>query len=125
MLNRKLFAVYHSDPPHFVVRPQQYYQAETHKSVTMHCTAEGSPRPTLEWRKVGGGGEFPSVDRSLEDEGNLTIVNLSREDSGVYECIARNIATSIIASTTLLVEIGRSWLGYFKGFWFFFVQQCD
>ena len=41
-----------SDPPHFVVRPKQYYQAEVYDSVTMHCTAEGSPKPTMTWRKV-------------------------------------------------------------------------
>ena len=54
------------------------------------------------------GDELPSMRRLLEDEGNLTIANLSREDHGVYECIAQNIATSIIASTTLLVELGES-----------------
>jgi len=36
--------------------------------------------------------------------GNLTVVQLSREDEGVYECIASNHIASVITSTLLIVE---------------------
>ncbi len=41
-----------SDPPFFIVRPQQYYQRQPTQSVTMPCVAEGDPKPDLTWRKV-------------------------------------------------------------------------
>jgi len=49
-------------------------------------------------------GEFPPSTRTLQDIGNLTIVQLGREDQGVYECIASNIVTRIITATLLIVQ---------------------
>jgi len=47
---------------------------------------------------------FPPSTKTLTEAGNLTVVQLSREDAGVYECIASNHIASVITSTLLIVE---------------------
>lgn len=49
-------------------------------------------------------GKFPPSTRTLQNVGNLTIVQLTREDQGVYECLATNVVTSIITATLLVVQ---------------------
>ena len=109
-LHKKLIKLKHdatcfslvSDPPYLETRPRQYYQSLLGERVTMHCVAMGNPKPEVTWRKVEG--LFPSQRKSMIREGNLTIVDLSREDQGRYECVATNVVASVIAATTLLVE---------------------
>jgi len=40
----------------------------------------------------------------MSDAGNLTVVQLSKEDGGVYECIASNHIATVITSTLLIIE---------------------
>ena len=47
---------------------------------------------------------FPPSTKTLTETGNLTVVQLSREDEGVYECIASNHIASVVTSTLLIVE---------------------
>ena len=49
-------------------------------------------------------GEFPSTTRTLQEVGNLTIVHLNENDSGLYECIASNFVADIIATALLVVH---------------------
>ena len=48
-------------------------------------------------------GPFPSTTKTLDDAGNLTIVHLSDEDKGTYECIATNVVTSIVTTALLII----------------------
>ena len=41
------------DPPGFNPRPEQYYYAQVGKEVTLVCGGEGTPKPTVTWRRVG------------------------------------------------------------------------
>ena len=47
---------------------------------------------------------FPPKNRVERSGGNLTIVNLDKEDHGTYECVAKNVVTSVITSTLLIIE---------------------
>ena len=49
-------------------------------------------------------GKFPSTTKTLQDGGNLTIVNLNLDEQGVYECIAWNVLTTIITTTLLIIQ---------------------
>ena len=49
-------------------------------------------------------GTFPSTTKTLQDKGNLTIVNLGKEDYGTFECVATNIVTSVITTSLLIIE---------------------
>lgn len=40
------------EPPSFLVKPAEFYKASLNGIVKMACEATGSPRPTVEWRKV-------------------------------------------------------------------------
>ena len=102
VLECSIFLAVFSEPPFFDVRPSEYYQGLLSDRVVMHCVARGSPTPEVTWRKVEG--LFPSSRKTMVVGGNLTIVDLSVEDQGRYECVATNVVASIIAGTTLLVE---------------------
>ena len=47
-------------------------------------------------------GTFPI--HTSRSDGNLTINSLTKIDDGVYECIAKDRYTSIIASTLVIIE---------------------
>jgi len=49
-------------------------------------------------------GAFPSIRRTLQEEGNLTLARLEIVDSGLYECVATNSVASVITPTRLIVE---------------------
>ena len=63
---------------------------------TFTCEATGYPIPNVTWHRVDGPliDEVSMSDNILTGEGsvitNLTITNASREDTGVYICIANN-----------------------------------
>jgi len=54
------------------------------------------------WSQVDG--DFPSTTRTLQEEGNLTIVHLNHDDAGVYECIATNIVARTITTALLIIH---------------------
>lgn len=68
-------------------------EAETYAAeqgnVTLKCNPEAAPKPRFEWKKdgnmIGSGGH-----RRIFDNGNLFISPISRDDEGVYTCVARN-----------------------------------
>jgi len=49
-------------------------------------------------------GEFPPSTRTLQNVGNLTIIDVSLQDDGVYECVASNLAASIVTVTVIIVH---------------------
>ena len=61
-------------------------------SISLTCTADGYPLPQYVWKHNGF--VLPKSERIAYDEiaGILTITELTREDSGEYECVATNSA---------------------------------
>lgn len=64
------------------------------------CQAEGFPRPTVNWSRVG----MPLPAGRVEvNRGTLTIKNLTPADSGLYECVATNTMGTKKARTNVAV----------------------
>ena len=65
------------------------------------CQAEGFPRPTVNWSRVGM--HLPAG-RVEVNRGTLTIKNLTPADSGLYECIATNLMGKKKTRTNVAVQ---------------------
>ncbi|XP_059614618.1 peroxidasin isoform X2 [Phlebotomus argentipes] len=66
-------------------------RAQLGQSVTIPCQASGAPNPDIVWMK-----NFNEVDKAnprihVMSDGAIEIANMTQEDFGSYECIARNI----------------------------------
>ena len=74
---------------------------EEGSDVIMMCNATGNPSPDLiTWSKSQG--SLPDS-RSVVSEGNLTILNVTADDSGSYACTATNIMGTKSSSVKLRV----------------------
>jgi len=91
--------------------------------ITLGCKAEGRPEPTIEWYKdgellkippngaaAGGGGDngARSSQKVILSDGSLFFLrvahNKKEQDSGVYWCVAKNVAgTEVSRNATLQV----------------------
>ena len=83
-------------------------------NITFRCVGAGYPPPLVQWSKVNG----PLSDRTtttnmsiLTNEGNVTNVTVDliitgayREDTGVYECSANNILSTVARNISLVVQ---------------------
>ncbi|KAL7891828.1 hypothetical protein AOLI_G00013040 [Acnodon oligacanthus] len=65
------------------------------------CRASGKPQPVYRWLKNGE--VLVSQDRIHVDSGKLTISKVNLEDSGMYQCLAKNEHGVIYASAELKV----------------------
>ena len=62
-------------------------------NVTLHCSIEGNPFPTVTWKRVDYKGHFISVlPNFVLQHSNRTIIfeNVALDDTGIYVCIAEN-----------------------------------
>ncbi|XP_055333115.1 leucine-rich repeats and immunoglobulin-like domains protein 3 [Paramacrobiotus metropolitanus] len=95
--------------PVFVKHPQDI-TVRAGATARLECSATGTPRPQVRWKKNGGTTDFPAArQRRLRYETGsdvMHIVNVSREDTGVYSCIASNAAGSVMANATLAISDG-------------------
>ena len=76
-------------------------------SIQETCHAEGFPSPKVTWVRVIM--SFPA-NRTEVKAGNLTISNLRRVDSGLYQCIATNSMGTKKATMNLIVQQGGLYL---------------
>ncbi|OQV13375.1 Fasciclin-2 [Hypsibius exemplaris] len=83
-------------------------------SATLQCTARGDPAPTLQYTKEGQlqsfvAGADPRITvREKERELTLTINQLTREDDGLYVCVASNEAGTAEKSSHVTVKFKPS-----------------
>ena len=77
----------------------------------MHCRARGVPNPSVEWMVDGEAVQSVDLRYEVLNEGTLKIINVTRSDAGIYECIATNEGGQMHANTTLQVkcEISSLW----------------
>ena len=87
---------------------------EEGESIKFRCIGVGHPPPLVQWRKVNGSlsDRVSSTNMSMStNEGNITRVTVdlmlsgvSREDTGDYECLARNLLKNVTRSISLIVQ---------------------
>ncbi|XP_029455109.1 protein sidekick-2 isoform X2 [Rhinatrema bivittatum] len=92
------------EPPQFLKEPQRHLSAEMEKVVEIPCQAKGVPRPQISWYKDAAALAVGKASRfKLLKEGNLQISGLLPDDTGMFQCFARNDAGEVQASTYLAV----------------------
>uniref|UniRef100_A0A670YH85 Sidekick cell adhesion molecule 1 n=1 Tax=Pseudonaja textilis TaxID=8673 RepID=A0A670YH85_PSETE len=79
------------EPPYFTAEPENQILLEVEKTVSIPCQATGIPRPTLAWYKDAvpvSPGVHPRY--TVLPNGTLQIQRAQPEDSGIFQCFARN-----------------------------------
>uniref|UniRef100_A0A0A9YTN9 Titin n=3 Tax=Lygus hesperus TaxID=30085 RepID=A0A0A9YTN9_LYGHE len=92
--------------PSFLIKPQTAKVMDG-ESVLFTAKVVGQPTPQVKWfhnDKPIKEGKDKTIKQDEEGVCNLAIVEVFPEDSGVYTCVATNIAGEAIAATTLSVE---------------------
>ena len=95
------------------MHPQNATQIEG-SNVSFTCNATGNPAPTFRWTKNGS--VLTNGSRiSLSSGGKqLTLTNVTREDSGQYVCEATNNVTTVPSdSATLNVQCKITYYNYY------------
>ncbi|KAL9972080.1 hypothetical protein ACROYT_G018320 [Oculina patagonica] len=73
--------------PQFTVKPPDKIELYHGQSVTLNCSADGHPVPSITWTRCKG--NIPE-ERSQVEGGHLKINSLTAKDSGTYICSARS-----------------------------------
>ncbi|CAH0581057.1 unnamed protein product [Chrysodeixis includens] len=92
-------------PPALAARPQPLYVARLGATLTLPCASTARnhhDQPLVHWARKDGS-ELPAGRHNLDD-GNLTIVDVTEDDRGVYVCTVSNEAAAVDVETELLVE---------------------
>ncbi|XP_044169164.1 uncharacterized protein LOC122953369 isoform X1 [Acropora millepora] len=105
--------------PPFIWDSGQPISSGVEENVTLHCHARGYPKPTFFWITPEGGFvnatrpiyEFEIFDddsirvrgKMLQNDGSLLLFNTRVYDSGVYKCVAVNVAGESEGSVNVTV----------------------
>ena len=87
---------------------------EESKNITLKCIGVGHPPPIVQWSKVNGSLNDTALSTRMymsTNEGNVTrvtvdllLTRVSREDTGMYVCSARNLLNNVTREVTLIVQ---------------------
>ena len=99
-INADLLFPAHVAPPRVQLLPGPTH-AKTGQNVTLpRCHVTGFPSPVVTWRKLTG---FLPNNRAVHGNGSLTLIATERNDTGPYECTAKNYLGEASVVTTLVV----------------------
>ena len=99
MTSSKYF-VFYLAPPRVQINPGPSH-AKTGQNVKLpKCHVTGFPTPKVTWRMLTG--VLPR-NRVVYDKGTMTLLAAVKNDSGAYECIAKNHLGQASAGTTVVV----------------------
>ncbi|NXP92727.1 SDK2 protein, partial [Passerina amoena] len=92
------------EPPQFVREPERHITAEMEKVVAIPCQAKGVPPPEMAWYKDAALLRLDKLSRfQLLEDGSLQISGLLPDDTGMFQCFARNAAGEVQTTTYLAV----------------------
>ncbi|XP_063265627.1 protein sidekick-2 [Prinia subflava] len=92
------------EPPQFVREPERHITAEMEKVVAIPCQAKGVPPPEMAWYKDAALLHLEKLSRfQLLEDGSLQISALAPDDTGMFQCFARNAAGEVQTTTYLAV----------------------
>ncbi|XP_076107130.1 uncharacterized protein LOC143075549 isoform X7 [Mytilus galloprovincialis] len=93
-----------------ILSPLTDETADCGKSLTLKCDVTGNPSPMIVWRKdnriIGNTKDFRQTYQDVTAK--LQISDIHKEDSGCYECVARNVHGAITTKCTVVVEGSNS-----------------
>ena len=92
--------------PQFTVKPPKKIERYHGQSVTLNCSADGTPVPTITWSKCKG--KIPEERTHMKD-GQIRINSLTAKDGGVYSCSARSGLLQVETEVQLIVKTGKQW----------------
>ena len=87
----------------WIEEPPAELEARAGKPLHIPCRASGKPEPRMEWFKLGG--DNHESDQMLGAE--FQFGALAQEDSGVYECRARNGVEKDLRARVKLDVLGK------------------
>ncbi|NXD25249.1 IGS10 protein, partial [Spelaeornis formosus] len=102
----KLLVLEVSQKPKILTQPVGLVKGVSGEPLSLHCLAEGSPKPRLAWTLPGGQVlERPQVSRRhlLLENGTLVLRAASAQDAGNYVCKAHNDAGDASLTIPVLV----------------------
>ncbi|KAM6951679.1 protein sidekick-2 [Aplochiton taeniatus] len=92
------------EPPQFVKEPQKHITAEMEKVVDIPCQARGVPQPDVVWYKDAVPISPVKTPRyRVLAGGSLQVNGLLPDDTGMFQCFARNLAGEVQTNTYLAV----------------------
>nr|CAD2157874.1 unnamed protein product [Meloidogyne enterolobii] len=75
------------------------------------CNSSGTPKPTISWQKISDPQKDIVADLKkyfISDDGHsLTILNVGKDDHGIYRCIAKNEAGQAIGIRKIDVKLSQ------------------
>uniref|UniRef100_A0AAY4BJX0 Protein sidekick-2-like n=1 Tax=Denticeps clupeoides TaxID=299321 RepID=A0AAY4BJX0_9TELE len=90
--------------PQFVKEPERHISAEMEKVVDIPCQARGVPQPDIVWYKDAVPISPVKIPRyRVLVGGSLQINGLLPDDTGMFQCFARNLAGEVQTNTYLAV----------------------
>ena len=101
-----------TDQPEITVQPQNKTLTER-ENVTLSCNATGNPAPSISWTKDGSAVNSPKISLSLDNK-QLTITNVSRDDSGDYRCVANNSVGAVVTSNAATLGVQCKYSGLLR-----------
>ena len=87
--------------PTVIVSPPSLAVNET-RSAELFCSASGNPKPEIEWKKVNGSLSTRVIRK--DKTGKLVVAAANYNDSGVYQCTAKNVLGSAKDAGLLTVQ---------------------
>ncbi|XP_069050665.1 protein sidekick-2 isoform X3 [Lepisosteus oculatus] len=92
------------EPPQFVKEPDRHITAEMEKVVDIPCQARGVPQPEIVWYKDAVPiSHVKTLRYRVLSGGSLQVNGLLPDDTGMFQCFARNPAGEVQTNTYLAV----------------------